>query len=325
LLHQSINERISRLKRGRAFIDWRSVPAVSRDIDLMTQDIVKLADTAPADAFKLIDKLIATHSSIYRRADDSSGCIGESYQWAVQRWLEIAATCRNNDSLSKNWSLELKKRHLEHNDYAVWDYVLKHSVLLLSKAELKALAQDFEQHLVSTLKKTAGEPLNSDYLPYSTALYGLAAALNDCELYARTTTLISPTPNSIQLTNIIEFCLDQNEPNTALRWYQQGEQTLEHFDDRRLLDRIYKDSGDIRSLTKLRREQYYSLPSYTSLEKLADVVEEKERDALFDAAPDVAFQISELSFALAFLFDLQRLDLAAIRIEQNPDGLADIY
>ena len=73
-----------------------------------------------------------------------------------------------------------KKRHPEHNDYAVWDYVLKHSVLLLSKAELKALAQDFEQHLVST-SKTAGEPLNSDYLPYSTALYGLAAALNDCE------------------------------------------------------------------------------------------------------------------------------------------------
>lgn len=36
LLRTSITERISKLTRGRAFIDWHGVTAVAHDIDLIT-------------------------------------------------------------------------------------------------------------------------------------------------------------------------------------------------------------------------------------------------------------------------------------------------
>lgn len=325
LLRESINERISKLKRGRAFIDWHGVTAVAHDIDLITQDIVRLTAKAPAEAFKLIDKLIASHYALYNRADDSSGCLGESYQWAVQRWLEIGAACRAHSSLSKNWSAELKKRHLEQNDYAVWDYLLEHSAVLLSEAELQTLASDFEQGLITALEKRAGDQFNSDYLRYSTGLHNIAAALKDCDLFARATTLASPTPNSMQLGNIIKFCLDHSEPHTALRWYQHGQQTLEYFEDTHLLDRIYSDSGDIKNLLALREAQYRKRPTFISLEQLAEVVDENRRAALFEEASKVAFQIADLTSAITFLFELQRLDLAATRVIQSPGGLNSMY
>lgn len=325
LLRTSITERISKLTRGRAFIDWHGVTAVAHDIDLITQDIVRLIAKAPDDAFKLIDKLIASHNSIYNRADDSSGCLGESYQWAVQRWLEIATVCRTQGSLNKNWSAELRKRHLEQNDYAVWGYLLEHSAVLLSEPELQALASEFEQGLIAALEKRASDQFNSDYLRYSTGLHSIAAALNDCDLYARATTLVSPTPNSMQLGNIIRFCLDHGEPHTALRWYQHGQQTLKHFEGTDLLDRIYADSGDINNLLALREAQYRKCPTFIGLEQLAEVIDETRRAALFEEAPKVALEIEDLTSAVTFLFELERLDLAATRVEQNPDGLNGMY
>lgn len=286
---------------------------------------MRLIAKAPDDAFKLIDKLIANHNSIYNRADDSSGCLGESYQWAVQRWLEIATVCRTQGSLNKNWSAELRKRHLEQNDYAVWGYLLEHSAVLLSEPELQALASEFEQGLIAALEKRASDQFNSDYLRYSTGLHSIAAALNDCDLYARATTLVSPTPNSMQLGNIIRFCLDHGEPHTALRWYQHGQQTLKHFEGTDLLDRIYADSGDINNLLALREAQYRKCPTFIGLEQLAEVIDETRRAALFEEAPKVALEIEDLTSAVTFLFELERLDLAATRVEQNPDGLNGMY
>ncbi len=54
---------------------------------------------------------MATSRKVFNRCDDSGGSIGESYQSALQLWLEAAAAWQAGDQPCKlDWSAEVLKR-----------------------------------------------------------------------------------------------------------------------------------------------------------------------------------------------------------------------
>lgn len=320
-----ISQRIAALSRGRAFIDWHSVPQFSHELDTLIRDIKTLIDCDPHSAFNLIDKLLSIHDKIYERVDDSSGIIGESLREAVSVWLAAASACRQQNLLNKKWPETLKNLHVRRNNYAVWDELLANSTDLLTVTELTDLAEEFEAQLVAELQRTQNKTFDSGYLTYKTGLLGIAHALKSVELYTRAVTMVSPQPNPLQIADIIRFCLHHNQPKTALSWHQKAEWRPHDYEQERLLDDILVALGDSAKLREVRQQKYEREPSYVNLQRLIDVVPKQAAEELLQNAAEVAFATTSLTLSLAFLFELERYELAAKRIIADAEGLNAIF
>ncbi|RUO63666.1 hypothetical protein CWI71_00965 [Pseudidiomarina insulisalsae] len=323
-LNEHIRERIRRVKQGRSFIDWRASDAFSRDIDVLVDDIEQLAEQDVIGGFDLIDALINTHSAVYARADDSSGMIGFSYRQATAMWLKIAMTARQSGFLDKNWPEEVYQRHLQ-NDYAVWDSLLANSRELLTEDELNRLAVRFESDLINCLDERENTTSRFAYLTAATGLKGVAEALQNASLYARATTLVSPQPNTLQLRDLVEFCLRVGDPQAALNWHAKGDWPAQSNDGSDLLDRIYQQTGNSQALYELRKQRYRSTPSYEHLQKLIELTTTDEASKFRHNAPAVAQEINNLGSALEFLMHLEQYELAQEKVLQHSDQLSQLF
>jgi hypothetical protein len=71
-----IRKRLVTIAKARSFVDWRKIKALA--LDLETQRIAittYVAPDAPAEAFDLLWRILATAPSIYERSDDGNGMI----------------------------------------------------------------------------------------------------------------------------------------------------------------------------------------------------------------------------------------------------------
>jgi len=137
-LTRVLRKRITSLKRGRRFIDYRASFDFARELEAILADIESgLLECSPEHAFELVDRFLATAESVLNRVDDSGGAVGEVYRQAVLVWLTAAKAWRDANI---NW-LERIDQLYQQNDYGVLDPLLPNAHLLLTADQLKQLAR----------------------------------------------------------------------------------------------------------------------------------------------------------------------------------------
>lgn len=103
-------------------------------------------------AVALAEALIACDESVFNRADDSSGRIGDAMRAACRLWLEAAARC---ESPADAWPARLR-RLAEADRHGAREALWLHADLLLSQAQLREMVAAFERELDAAA--AAGSP-----------------------------------------------------------------------------------------------------------------------------------------------------------------------
>ncbi len=317
-LANQISKEIRSLNLDDRFIHYNQSYELSRILDQLIEQIESLLADNPKTAFELADQFINTHVSVLGSCDDSDGDIGQCYRDATRLWLAAATAWNNSDQpCNLDWSEEILQRH-HNNDYAVWDYLIDNSLPLLGEARLRELALDFENR-IKTLAKTSSQGYNPALSGASLGLMGVAQALGDVAMYERSYLLRTPDVNELQKLNIAVFCLQQQDPQSALKWLQGEWNDRNRTERNRLIDQAYAMSGDSEALLEIRRQAYESEPGFEQLQALLQIAPKAERDTIQTQAIARASSADNINVAVDTLIRLNAAKEAANYVLQHSE------
>ena len=84
----------------------------------MADDIAAFGEHNPKLAFELFLAFMDLHRSVFDRADDSNGYIGDVFRWdGVETLIKLARAYRADPSCQVDWLGLIEARHLD-NPYA---------------------------------------------------------------------------------------------------------------------------------------------------------------------------------------------------------------
>ena len=224
-LHKKLKKQVASLKRSTRFIAYNQSFEFSIQLDVLVSNIEKvLLPQSSKLAFEVVNLFLLTASSTFERVDDSGGGVGESYKTAVLLWLKAASEWRVSDAKCKiDWP-EAVYNFFQENDYGAYDDLIPGSAELLSEDELRQLAWRFENNVQKLLKTQANNDSDYDFEAASASMgmRSVAEALGDVGLFERSYLITNTKLNEMIKKSIVTFCLAQNEPESALRWLNDG-------------------------------------------------------------------------------------------------------
>jgi len=218
-------------RRSKTFYAYRESRAFGQALEnFLTQIEKELLPKDPAAALALFESFIESDASLFERADDSDGCIGDAVRSACVHWLQAARRC---ESPSDEWPQRLVALY-RGDDYGARETLLQRADLLLDVAGLRHLVAQFEKQMADLLASAAGvqsyAALPGGVFKLSGALALLSEALNDPDVRVRSVCSYSPQPNGMQKESFVEAFLKADRPTDALPWLQDSWGT---FDSRR--------------------------------------------------------------------------------------------
>ena len=141
-LAHEVRKRLTSLRKSKSFISWRKRKALVKDLDTQVVMIVnKIAPDDPITAFNLLWQFIEIAPSLYERADDRRGDIGEVFRSAILHFADIAP-CTNVDAetlADRVW------RIVSDNRYGEWDGIISILAPTLGEAGLSYLKAHVER------------------------------------------------------------------------------------------------------------------------------------------------------------------------------------
>lgn len=323
VLAQHLKSQIQSLNRGSRFISYGESFQFSRTLDQLIGQIGVLVPDDPKAAFELADLFMNTHKKVYERCDDSGGSVGESYREALQLWLTAASAWQaSSQPCQLDWTVEIRNRY-DDNDYAVWDYLISSSLAVLGDKQLRDFGIQFESE-VKQLSVVKEEGYNANLVHAELGVRAVAQALGDVAMFERSYLISRAEPNELQKETIANFCLEQKDAVSALKWLTGEWQP--RFADRqyKLLDMAYVMMGRSDDLLQMRREAYNTKPSFERLQALLDAAPEAEREALQSDAVNQASSSDDIIVAVDTLMKLQDIDAAAAYVVQYPEKLQEV-
>ena len=322
-LSRVLGKRITSLRRGRKFIDYRESFNFARQLEALLADIESgLLERSPEHAFDLVDRFLATAESVLNRVDDSGGAVGEVYRQAVLVWLTAAKGWRdaNGDWLERIYQL------YQQNDYGVLDPLLPNANLLLTPDQLKQLAWRYENALRKALKSPEQEDkLNLVALRSGVALGQIADALRDPALYERSVLIHSPQPNNLQMKSICEKYLQYEQPETAMRYLNQAWEDRFERDRLELLDKVCVKTGDLKQLKVIRSRVFQREQSYPSFTRYLEALDEDEKEKACSSAIKQAEQSGNIVLSADLLLNLSQTERAQALVLARHQELAECF
>ena len=141
-LAHEVRKRLASLRKSKSFVSWRKRKALVKDLDTQVVMIVdKIAPDDPITAFDLLWQFIELAPSIYQRADDRRGDIGEVFRSAIVHFADIAP-CTDVDAetlADRVW------RVVSDNGYGEWDGIISILAPTLGEAGLSYLKAHVER------------------------------------------------------------------------------------------------------------------------------------------------------------------------------------
>ncbi len=207
-----LKKEIASLKRSKRYIDYYESAGFSNAISELQREIENnVLPVLPDQAFKLVDSLLRTAENSLERCDDSNGYIGDTYREICLLWLKAASM----SSAPKSGWMNAVKLLASNNDYGVLDALLPNAHILLADDELHQLASYYEEGLRDALNNKSDR---MDYLSQSVNLHSVAEALKDPDMYLRATLLVSPSPNYLQIEDMVRFFMRCGAHEQAIKW-----------------------------------------------------------------------------------------------------------
>lgn len=213
-LAKLLKKEIASLKRNKGYIDYYESSGFSNKINEIRMEIENnVLPVSPDQAFKLVGGLLDTAENSLERCDDSNGYIGDVYKEICLLWLKAASMC----SPPKSGWMNAVRLLAESNDYGVLDLLLPNAHILLSEDELNQLGAYYEKELCNALNSKSDR---IGYINWLTHLHGVAEALKNAEMYQRATLLVSPSPNYLQIIDMVGFFMRCQDYELAIKWLE---------------------------------------------------------------------------------------------------------
>jgi hypothetical protein len=303
---QSVQQRISTIRRGKRYVPYSDVPQLAAEIATIAADI--RTDVLPRDAEKAVaiaGKLFCLDQVIFERADDSGGSIGYELRAACVLWLDAAAAVRATNPAEADWPTILYELY-QANDHGVREPLLEQAHRLLREEELRALARRFEDEARRLMDaQKSGEVERYQVFRSSTAMGLVARALRDPRLYEQSILVHSPEPNGLQANDIAEHYLVCGDAAGALRWLDVPRGESAQFPRLDLMDRAYGLLGDRDRQIEVRREVYRRAPGIHSYRAMEAILPIGERAAFRARACQDAKTSPHVATAAELLFALE--------------------
>ena len=141
-LAHEVRKRLASLRKSKSFVSWRKRKVLVKDLDTQVVMIVdKIGPDDPITAFDLLWQFIELAPSIYQRADDRRGDIGEVFRSAIVHFADIAP-CTDVDAetlADRVW------RIVSDNGYGEWDGIISILAPTLGEAGLSYLKAHVER------------------------------------------------------------------------------------------------------------------------------------------------------------------------------------
>ena len=141
-LAHEVRKRLASLRKSKSFVSWRKRKALVKDLETQVVMIVdKIGPDDPITAFDLLWQFIELAPSIYQRADDRRGDIGEVFRSAIVHFADIAP-CTDVDAetlADRVW------RVVSDNGYGEWDGIISILAPMLGEAGLSYLKAHVER------------------------------------------------------------------------------------------------------------------------------------------------------------------------------------
>ena len=150
-LAHEVRKRLASLRKSKSFVSWRKRKALVRDLNTQVEMIVnKIAPSDPITAFDLLWQFIELAPSLYERADDRRGDIGEVFRSAILHFADIApSTDIDAETLANRvW------RVVSGNGYGEWDGIISILAATLGEEGLSYLKAHVERFADTPLFET---------------------------------------------------------------------------------------------------------------------------------------------------------------------------
>lgn len=213
-LAASFRKTLTAWRRQTRFPDYRASIEWAAEADAWLSQIER--ELLPRDsmaAVALAEAFIECDESLFNRADDSSGRLGDAMRAACRLWLQAAARC---ETPADAWPMRLRRLY-EADRYGAREPLLLHADLLLSPAQLREMVATLERELDAA---DNGQPASAERSSSLTALTLLSHALRDPDVHVRATLRRSPRPNSMQKQDFVLQYLNVDRPADALPWLE---------------------------------------------------------------------------------------------------------
>lgn len=165
---------------------------------------------------------------------------------------------------------------------------------------------------------------NADLAKAELGLRSVAQALGDVALFEHSYLLNTPEPNELQKINSAEFCLAQEDAESALRWLAGPWQARFARKQQALIDKAYVMLGRSDDLLALRQQAYAADPGFEHLQALLEIAPEVQRKSILAEAVSRADSSANIAVAVDTMIKLQNPDAASAYVLQHPERLEEV-
>jgi len=262
--------KMSGLKRSRRFIDYRGVRNLSRELEMLLNDI-QVCVSDPATGLELVASFYETDNSTLERCDDSNGFVGDVYRIdARDLFIEYASRFNNKAQIAK-----LVLKLISGDEYGARTGLIHHAAEYLPEASIRSM--------ISTLRNMADNEDNEYSRRHDLDLTGsLARQIKDAKLFEQTKIASWDEPPAVALVDIARVYLESGDVDTAYAWLQKippGHTSRDYERDQLLLE-IYSQRGDTGKLTNLLYKLFRSHRSADTFQALLNVTGDAKRDEI---------------------------------------------
>lgn len=308
--------KLSSLKASGRFVDWRGSASFSRELQMLLQDL-KAGVVNPLIGAALVADFFEADGNIFGMCDDSNGNIGDVFRFdATTLFVDFASRCAQKAKVA-----ELILKVNQKDDYGIRDSLIE--------CASGCLPEEVIRNMIDSLWDRADKE-EDEYSKRRNLRFvaSLARQVKDAKLFEKARMASHETLSSAAIVDIARVYLESGDAETAHSWLSkipQGETFHKHERDK-LLEEIYRQRGDLETLSQLLYENPRSHRSADNLNALLDVIGHEKRDEVVSNEVQQIIESPLLKIADAeFLVKIQKTDEAEAYLLKRADQLNGIY
>ena len=309
-------EKLSDLKQGHRFIDWRESAGFAREIETLLDDL-RAGVTDPRIGVELVASFYEADSAIFENCDDSSGAIGDVLRHdACKLFVGYASCCAD-----KEWLGDLVFRVIQSDGYGVRDVLIESALEYLSEAVIRAM--------VARMQEKAGQA-SDDYhkREWLRHVESLARQLKDAPLFEQTRLASRGELSTAACLDIARVHLQCGNEQTAITWLEKipESDTFKTAERDDLLFEIHGRTGNRAGRAEVAWRIFRRSRNAASLALLLNAIGNDQRSDVL--ASEVAAIHESIGFSLVdavFLVEIEKLEEAESYLMNHRDQLNGDY
>jgi hypothetical protein len=273
-LAKALRAKLTGLRKRRGFVRRGESRELAHELQEILDDLERVVLPAdPHEAFRLLARFLETDEATVGRADDSDGCIGDTYRRAC-RLLARASTAAGHP-------LEAEKTFhvlIERNHYGTRDRLCDEAAGILAPAALERLVATWQQRMAEAAPTEAG-----GLIRLRRQLAAVARSMGDPVLHEQTLLKGADTVSDDNALAIARTYLVAGQPERALEKMPASVSFWDEAAREALLLEIHQALGDEEAVKRLRRFAFSRTGSPDAARAYLESLPADEREAAREA------------------------------------------